>query len=278
MFVVRLGSSVLLMAVVLLTTIAGGRVLAGTLLLLSLLGMYELYRSTGFHKSLLGAAGYVTAVLLYATVYVTLEFGKVVTVGTMGVMVLALTLMMTVYVLRYPKYEAKQVTMAFFGLFYVAFALFNILALRSVTGGAYLVWLVYIGAWGSDTFAYVVGMLVGKHRLPSELSPKKTVEGCVGGVVGAMLIGLLFFHVFGKEVGMSELGRWRFVLFASLAAVLSQIGDLAASAIKRNMGIKDYGSLIPGHGGVLDRFDSVIFVAPILYYVLNTLEVGLILP
>jgi phosphatidate cytidylyltransferase len=128
------------------------------------------------------------------------------------------------------------------------------------------VWLIFIGAWGSDTCAYAVGMLLGKHKIVPKLSPKKTVEGCIGGVIGAALLGYLYALFLGdKIVGLAN-PRIIFAIIGASASVISQFGDLAASAIKRNYDIKDYGRLIPGHGGILDRFDSIIFTAPIVYY------------
>ena len=107
--------------------------------------------------------------------------------------------------------------------------------------------------------------LIGKHKMPSKLSPNKTIEGCVGGVAGAALIGLIFALVFFKHGQII----WQLPIIGAVSAVISQIGDLTASAIKRNHNIKDYGNLIPGHGGILDRFDSVIFTAPIVFYLIK---------
>ena len=104
---------------------------------------------------------------------------------------------------------------------------------------------------------------MGKHKLCPKLSPKKTVEGAVGGVIGALAFSLLFGHFFLEEGHTFNIG---FILMVLIGSVVSQLGDLSASAFKRQMGIKDYGKLIPGHGGILDRFDSVLFVAPYLYF------------
>ena len=128
-------------------------------------------------------------------------------------------------------------------------------------------WLVFISAWGSDTCAYLVGILIGKHKVPSTLSPKKTIEGCIGGVVGAGIIGFVYGNILSDII----LG----IVFASICmtgSIISQIGDLAASAVKRNMDIKDYGKIIPGHGGIMDRFDSIIFVTPIIYAILYVMK------
>ena len=133
----------------------------------------------------------------------------------------------------------------------------------------FFVWLIFISAFGCDTGAYFTGMLFGKHKLIPSLSPKKTIEGAIGGVV----VGTLLAVLFGLSVEtMFQLDEVNTVLLCFVTgivgSILSQIGDLAASAIKRTVGIKDYGTLIPGHGGVLDRFDSVMFTAPAVYYIM----------
>ena len=156
--------------------------------------------------------------------------------------------------------------MVFFGLIYVTMMLSYVFQVRMLEGGQLIVWLIFIGAWGSDTCAYCVGKLIGKHKMPSKLSPNKTIEGCVGGIIGAALIGFLFALAFYRT---QTALWWQFAVVGAVSSVISQIGDLTASAIKRNHDIKDYGTLIPGHGGILDRFDSIIFTAPIVYYLVT---------
>ena len=158
-------------------------------------------------------------------------------------------------------------TGAFFGVFYVAVMMSYIYRTREITDGQYLVWLIFLSSWGCDTCAYCFGMLLGKHKLAPVLSPKKSVEGAVGGTFGAVLLGVIYAFIFG---GKMELEAPVLVCGAAcgIAAVISQIGDLAASAIKRNHNVKDYGHLIPGHGGILDRFDSMLFTAPAIYFAL----------
>ena len=118
--------------------------------------------------------------------------------------------------------------------------------------------------------AYCVGMLIGKHKMAPVLSPKKSVEGGIGGIVGAALIGVLYALAINKWGG-AGVGVAEFAIIGAAGGAISQIGDLAASAIKRNYNIKDYGKLIPGHGGILDRFDSVIITAPLIYFLSNIL-------
>ncbi|MBP3896198.1 MAG: phosphatidate cytidylyltransferase [Mogibacterium sp.] len=127
------------------------------------------------------------------------------------------------------------------------------------------IWIVVIAAFGSDIFAYFTGYFLGKHKMAPNLSPKKTIEGAVGGLIGSSLFSWLFGYFFMKESGLDNAALICLVL-GLLGGAAGMAGDLTASAFKRKMGIKDYGNLIPGHGGIMDRFDSVIFVAPVIYY------------
>ena len=180
-------------------------------------------------------------------------------------LVIVLIAMMFVYVFSYPKYHAEQVMAAFFGVVYVGVMLSYIYQTRMIRDGAFLVWLIFLCSWGCDTCAYCVGMLIGKHKMSPVLSPKKSVEGAVGGVVGAALLGAIYAAVVGSHLE-AENPVITYAIICAVGALISMVGDLAASAIKRNHNIKDYGTLIPGHGGIMDRFDSVIFTAPVIYY------------
>ena len=256
MFKTRLISGILLVIAALLTIISGGYVLFFTLLCISLIGMQELYKAMGIHEDrngLLEIVGYLGAVLYYISLLLGFE-----SYGLMAVLV-SLILVMFVYVFTYPKYHANQVMAAFFGVVYVAVMLSFILMTRNLPDGKFIVWLIFLCSWGCDTCAYCVGMLIGKHKMAPVLSPKKSVEGGVGGVVGAALLGVIYAAA--TQGPMVE-----YAVICGIGALISMVGDLAASAIKRNQGIKDYGKLIPGHGGILDRFDSVIFTAPVIYY------------
>ena len=153
---------------------------------------------------------------------------------------------------------------AFTGVFYVTVAFTSIVFLRDI--GKYFYLLVFVGAWVSDTFAYLCGRLFGKHKLIPEVSPKKTVEGAIGGVVFAGLAFVLYALVIKNFFDASVAPNYLVMMIAGMIiAVISQIGDLIASVIKRRFGIKDYGWVFPGHGGVLDRFDSVLLTAPVLW-------------
>ena len=256
MFKTRLISGIVLVIIALATIISGSWILFFTLLAVSLIGMRELYKVmkvSDEHVTVLELVGYLGAVLYYIAMKD--DFGNY---GTMAI-IISMILILFVYVFGYPKYHAEQVMAAFFGVVYVAVMLSFIYLTRSLPDGQFLVWLIFLCSWGCDTCAYCVGMLIGKHKMAPVLSPKKSIEGAVGGVAGAALLGAIYAAA--TQGKMAE-----YALICAVGALISMVGDLAASAIKRNQNIKDYGKLIPGHGGILDRFDSVIFTAPVIYF------------
>lgn len=148
---------------------------------------------------------------------------------------------------------------------YIIAGFLSILLLREAEMGQYLYLLVFIGAWSTDTGAYFVGVLFGKHKLIPEVSPKKTVEGAFGGVLGCVLGFVIYGFVVARIHPEISVNYLMLVLLALAVSVVSQLGDLVASFVKREQGIKDFGTIFPGHGGVLDRFDSIIAVAPLIY-------------
>lgn len=185
--------------------------------------------------------------------------------------ILGVLVMMCIFVFTYPKYQNKQIMTAFFGMVYVGVMLSYIYQTRVLPGGAFLVWLIFLCSWGCDTCAYCVGVLIGKHKMAPVLSPKKSIEGAVGGVLGAALLGAIYAAATGAYNPNPAHTPLIYAIICGVGALVSMVGDLAASAIKRQENIKDYGTLIPGHGGILDRFDSVIFTAPVIYALAITL-------
>lgn len=261
MFKTRLISGIVLVIIALATIISGSWILFFTLLAVSLIGMRELYKVmkvSDEHVTVLELVGYLGAVLYYIAMKA--DFGNY---GTMAI-IISMILILFVYVFGYPKYHAEQVMAAFFGVVYVAVMLSFIYLTRNLPDGKFLVWLIFLCSWGCDTCAYCAGMLIGKHKMAPVLSPKKSIEGAVGGVAGAALLGVIYAAA--TQGKMAE-----YALICAVGALISMVGDLAASAIKRNQNIKDYGKLIPGHGGILDRFDSVIITAPVIYYLAKTI-------
>lgn len=262
MFGERLVSGVVLLILAIGIVFTGGNVLYVTVTAISLIGLMELYRALKFHKTPLAYAGYVGSLFIDGVILLGRED------LLLHILIGLMMLFLIIYVLKYPRYHSEQVTMAYFGLFYVTLMLSYIYRIRMMDDGLLLVWLIFIGAWGSDTCAYCVGKLFGKHKFTGDLatlSPKKSIEGCIGGVAGAALIGGVYGYFSRNSLVQIVDPIFVFAVIGGCSSVIAQIGDLAASAIKRNHDIKDYGKLIPGHGGILDRFDSIIFTAPIVY-------------
>ena len=167
--------------------------------------------------------------------------------------------------------RAAQVTWGFFGALVVPYLMLSLVRIFQMDFqpvgetnfhvGQFIVLLPLLAAWGADTCALFAGMLFGKHKLAPVVSPKKTVEGAVGGVVGGAVLVLIAALIMNALMGR-EMPVWAALVLGAAGAVLGEVGDLSFSVIKRQTGIKDYGHIFPGHGGVLDRFDSVLFVAP----------------
>lgn len=285
MFRTRLISGVLLVLIALATIMAGDAVLAVTLCVISLIAYRELTKACEVHTkdkrcNAPEAVGMVMTVLYYVLLFVVLYRGEESGDGLtqaypviMMTVAVSLIVFLFVYVFTFPCYKASQIMAAMFSWLYAPVMLSSIYLIREgFDYGNYLVWLVFLCSWGSDTCAYAVGVLFGKHKMTPKLSPKKSVEGAVGGVLGAALLFVLYAHF---AVNMYTGTEFPLPLAASLGAVgalVSMVGDLAASAIKRDHEIKDYGKLIPGHGGIMDRFDSVIIAAPLVFIGLAVIE------
>ncbi|EOS34944.1 hypothetical protein C804_01268 [Lachnospiraceae bacterium A4] len=265
-------SAVILVIAAFASILPGGIILAVVLYGISMVGFLELTRACGVRKdqkpNTLEIVGLAAITCYYLVTYFVQDASYAVMV-----ILLAMIAMMSVYVFGFPKYHADQVMDAYFALIYAPVMLSFVLLTRQLDDGIYLVWMIFISSWISDTFAYLAGVMLGRHKLAPVLSPKKSVEGSVGGIVGAALFGALF----GAYLD-STLGQEQYVMILAVVggvgSVISQVGDLAASAVKRNHEIKDYGNLIPGHGGIMDRFDSVIFTAPITYFLITILMNG----
>jgi len=264
MFWTRLLSSIVLTIGLGALVFFGDIPLVAALAVISILGMIEYFRARQFHKTGLAIMCYILAGLYYVLVYFTAL--------TMMVpfVFLVIVVAITYYVLTYPKYEIGVLAEAVFGVFYIPVMLSFVFILHVVGSGIYIVWLVFLSAWANDVFAYCTGLLLGKHKLAPVLSPKKSVEGFIGGILGAALCGFLYALIFAEqlEAGL-PMPKLVVPLLCAVGALFAVVGDLAASAIKRNCEIKDFGKLIPGHGGVLDRFDSIIPVAPLIFLVLT---------
>lgn len=228
-------------------------------LLASIIGLYEFYKATGIKKSRpLCIMGYIAAIYFIAWTFYPRIAIVPFSIWFPGILCI-LMLMFN------QKINANMLGMTILSVLYIPYLLTHIILLRKLSGGEYYIWLILIAAFLTDTCAYFVGKGLGKHKLCPNLSPNKTVEGAIGGACGCglfcMLFGLIISKAFGADVHFLKL-----FIMGLLCSVAAQCGDLTASAIKRQNGIKDYGHLFPGHGGILDRIDSILFVAPVMYY------------
>ncbi len=228
--------------------------------LLCVIGLWEFLRVFGIERHPAGVPAYAGAVLYLCA----LGFGKSTLLAP--AVILTFLLNAAVYVFFFQKTDSVKTTASFFGFFYTIVLLSYLYRIRVGEDGALLLGMTFIAAWGTDVFAYLTGILFGRHKMAPVLSPKKSMEGAFGGLIGAALLGALLGHLFrthfsgiGSPVAASA-------LICLLGGLISMIGDLTASAFKRNCGVKDYSHLFPGHGGVLDRFDSVVLIAPLVYY------------
>ncbi|MBQ2678722.1 MAG: phosphatidate cytidylyltransferase [Firmicutes bacterium] len=261
----RLIASAVGLPLVIVCVAFGGYALKALILAISLIGMYEFYNAVSKKNKAIHFIGYIFAI------FFVIYSGTIVnTVNYLNVFISVFIVVLLIYSVIFHKTNTVNDTMmTFFGFFYVCFIITHIDLIRNFNYGKYFVWLIFICAWGSDSGAYLVGTKYGRTKLIPSLSPKKTVEGSIGGIAATVVISLIYGLIIYKFFDFGTLrGIYIYPIIGLVGSILAQIGDLAASSIKRNMGIKDYGNLIPGHGGVLDRFDSILLTAPAVYYVM----------
>lgn len=181
----------------------------------------------------------------------------------MSISILAVSLFAYMTISKLEK-NIRDITITVMSLIYIPTLFSFIKKVLMLENGRVLLWYVILGAYASDTFAYFIGRKFGKNKLCPTISPNKTVEGSIGGILGVIL-SYVALTIVGNVYFNFHMNVVYWILIAIVASIVGQMGDLTASAIKRYCGIKDFGNLIPGHGGILDRFDSLIFVAPIVY-------------
>lgn len=251
----RIIFGLLLFPLVVILINMGGWALRAALFVVSTIALYELDRALFATKTRFVYWGFLALAVYYWFLPQSLAY-------FFPFLLLWMLLNMVAMVFTYPRLTPSLVFASAVLPIYSGVFLSTIYLIRAVN--TYWVWLIFAGAWGSDIFAYFVGKALGKHKLIPDLSPNKTREGAMGGVLGGALVGIAYWYILNL-LGIHTESPWVFALICMVLAMFSQLGDLAASAIKRHMDIKDFGKLIPGHGGIMDRFDSVLVVAPILY-------------
>lgn len=285
----RIISGVILAAAIIGLDLIGSYPLSLALMLCSIIGYCELTavlcspfsskkkkgaEPAGKIPDLIAFPGLVLTIVYYVgLMYIEWRYGLVNPQGmisasdfwTLLMLSLVFLLTLVIYVFTFPRRKSSQATGAVTAFLYVPVMMSFLLRTRNLSHGIWLYLLIFVCSSVSDVCALAVGMAIGRHKLAPVLSPKKTIEGAVGGVAGSAavscLVAVLIRHF---EPGTNLIIP--FLIIGICGSFIGQTGDLAASAIKRNHGIKDYGHLIPGHGGIMDRFDSVIFTAPVIYF------------
>ncbi|WP_028991711.1 phosphatidate cytidylyltransferase [Thermoanaerobacter thermocopriae] len=250
----RVISAIIGLPILFFIMIKGGTFLTIALVLISILGLNEFYNAT---KNLgirpVKIFGYLSAILLY------LLEGKI---AEREILVI-IAMMLFLLFLTNKKYNLKDYALTLLGIIYIPLFFLYIQKLREMPEGIYIVWFVFIVSWMTDTFAYFTGRFFGNHKLAPTISPKKTIEGAVGGIIGSIITSAIFVWLFPQ----SNVTIYLSMIIGLLGSIIAQCGDLIASFIKRNCYIKDFGNTIPGHGGILDRFDSILFVSPFIYFI-----------
>ena len=236
---------------------------------LCLVGTFEVAKCLGFHKNL---ALTIPVYLISAGLPILRHFqgGNRSFYAFAMIGLFAILLYFLSYVMLRKNKDDISKLLTFFALTtYVVGCFCSILAIRRGPNGASTYLLAFLGAWICDTFAYFTGVLIGKHKLIPEISPKKTIEGSIGGIVFT-IIGFIVYGLIMNSFFEANISYIYLAILGLILSIVSQMGDLIASAVKRQYGIKDYGFIFPGHGGVIDRFDSVMLCAPVLL-VFNTI-------
>ncbi len=227
------------------------------LLLILVFALYEIYRACGFIKKwFLTAIGFLFGILIFLSPQIIID--------PTCLIIFTIIVMFVIAVTYHKRVSFSDICMLFFTTLYISFGVMFIKRIYSGEFGMQLVFVALISALLTDTGAYFSGYFFGKHKLIPEISPKKTVEGAVGGVIIAVLSLLVYAWIlsfFEVETNLINIAITGFV-----SSIAAQFGDLSASMIKREYNIKDYGDIMPGHGGVLDRIDSLLFVAPLVFY------------
>ena len=251
----RIISALMAIPILLFVVMKGGILLKISVMIIAILGLNEFYNAFKvIHYKPSKAIGLVSIITIF---FITIENTNPHLI--MGWFFLNITLILF-YNIFIKKTDIISSVITVFGILYVVFFIYHIVFISNLETYHQLIWLAFITAWSTDTFAYFTGSLIGKNKLCPSISPKKTIEGAVGGVLGSILTSCLFMYLFAPGLLIHGIS------IGFLGSIAGQTGDLSASVIKRYVDIKDYGKIMPGHGGVLDRFDSILITAPLVYY------------
>lgn len=257
----RIISALVALPLLFAAVILGKYIFFAGICILTIAGLYEYFKavSNGGVKPM-KLVGHALGIILLFFILNNTDISIITPVITLDILIL-----LSIPIFN-QKYNFLSAGATIIGILYIPLFFSYLYLIRSIHGvGLYLVWFVFISSWFSDTFAYFTGRVLGKIKLCPTISPKKTVEGSIGGIISSIM-GCIVYGMVLNRLSILNIPILHLAIMGLLGSILSQLGDLAASSIKRNVGIKDYGNIMPGHGGVLDRFDSILFVAPLIYY------------
>ena len=235
-------------------------------MIIGLICMYEYYSVVGKVSHPIKWVGYLSTVIIAGVSLLEIQTTMMVVFYSIPIIMLILFLHV---IMTNMKTTFKDVAYTFLGIMYIVFFIMFLSLITGLKNGNIYLTYTFVVAWSTDVFAYWIGRKWGKHKF-SKISPKKSIEGCIAGMISAVLFGLAFFYISNRFFCLNLNISYIYVGIASLIySVISQIGDFVASTIKRFADIKDYGTLLPGHGGMLDRIDSLIFIAPFVYMIVS---------
>ncbi len=234
----------------------------GVVVLLGLHEFYQLFKKSEIQPQKL--SGIVFGTSIYFLVLLGWYHGDIFITPIIGIFLLLFITVAISELFRKKQKPFENIAVTISGILYITvpFLLLNVYSFEELMEVETLVWptlSIFILIWCNDTFAYLTGRLIGKHKLFERISPKKTWEGFIGGVVFAMIAGILLAYFL-------EESYVKYITYALVAGVIGTLGDLVQSMLKRSVDVKDSGTILPGHGGILDRFDAVLFVVPVVFF------------
>ena len=258
----RVISAIVLFPIVLIVFILGNKyvvdIFVGIIALRCIYELFHAFEQKGHHP--VKWIGYLASIAIMF-IHVIPKNYALITIA--AIIPISILLLFVCVLIKKIKTNVLDIAITFFGICYIVLFLMFASIIREMNNGKFLIWYVFLASWMTDVFAYITGKTIGKHHF-TEISPNKTIEGCIGGTVGSVICIIIYTIIINKFAGLN-INIIAIKIIGVLLSVIGQIGDLSASTIKRYSGIKDYSDLIPGHGGMVDRTDSVIFIAPFAY-------------
>ena len=263
----RISSALIGFPLVVLICIIGNKyIISASLAIIAALSMREYLHAVSKKSNPVKWISYLSCVLISLIGFIPQEqYGNVI-LGTIPTLLLILFIQV---ITTGMKTNFNDLVYTFMGIIYIVFFIGSMAMIRALENGKILIWYVFWSGWATDVFAYTIGRRFGKHKF-SSVSPKKSIEGCVAGTIGAIIVSIIYTYFINTYTSL----EYSYLYIAGISLILSlvgQVGDFAASSIKRYVEIKDYSDLIPGHGGMLDRIDSIMFIAPFAYMLLQLL-------